>query len=813
METGGADPEDPPKQEVKAAPRESVQDSLKSLQSLKSFQRSPSLQDRLQQALAKKTGQHLPIVDGRAENPPANLSQRLQAIVGKQRPVLNGADRGSFGSREHASKEALAGLRHDTGGEGIGRLSDERDDSEGQDSLLGFPASKEHAHQQRNPEKSSQLQQSPTSNPSPMLISNPAHESPDAILGPAPSNGARETDFDALARRIIDEMERQQHRAGSFSEARPSRKPSFNFPSSRKSAMAHEMSEQSGAAVGPDLNLPAELADNGAGYRKTGEQVQNFLAQTSNMDDSAFPGGPGVTQEEIAVSDIPFAAAASQKRGFSEALGGETLKPFSGGGLRRAQIVDLSSDSSDEEEPNAANRGSTGGFHFEGNFPPEGKKRQLPEWAAPGRPSKRPSFGPRGGSAPGGLDLSLGGAFGRALSPESEGHSSDPLQGGRGRVLPNWYTQRSKDQEQGEEMSAPSQGLSTDWPVAKPGSLEALRGAAGGGGGAAFGRSQSMLDKEAAKALAGPLREAALAHSGQQGQHSAFSITLALMSIPGLISVPKSVCCFLSICCLVCFPIFKVFPGSALSPLLYMYRDLHRQGLLCLGGWRNWALANISVSCLFICCLISPLSLFLHYVYGTFCASLALHPDLCPSRPKYELDFIFASQVRRVIFGAPYKPCHSCFQAPQFTALPVLLSYLDNWFLVTLPASLQSQYQQQVLEHQRQQQAHFQRRLLPATMHTHTLAAGPSAPRENDVALRGVLEGMAVNGPSEEADPPEGSMTVPLLKHQKLALSWMKKRESGTISNQPVGGILADDQVRMRLNPLSCRVERPICLK
>lgn len=80
-------------------------------------------------------------------------------------------------------------------------------------------------------------------------------------------------------------------------------------------------------------------------------------------------------------------------------------------------------------------------------------------------------------------------------------------------------------------------------------------------------------------------------------------------------------------------------------------------------------------------------------------------------------------------------------------------------------------------------------------MHTHTLSAAPSAPRDNDVALRGVLEGMAVSGPTEEADAPEGSMMVPLLKHQRLALSWMKKRESGTISNQPVGGILADDQV------------------
>jgi len=35
-------------------------------------------------------------------------------------------------------------------------------------------------------------------------------------------------------------------------------------------------------------------------------------------------------------------------------------------------------------------------------------------------------------------------------------------------------------------------------------------------------------------------------------------------------------------------------------------------------------------------------------------------------------------------------------------------------------------------------------------------------------------------------------MTTPLLRHQRLALTWMSRRESGT--SQPVGGILADDQ-------------------
>jgi SNF2 family DNA or RNA helicase len=35
-------------------------------------------------------------------------------------------------------------------------------------------------------------------------------------------------------------------------------------------------------------------------------------------------------------------------------------------------------------------------------------------------------------------------------------------------------------------------------------------------------------------------------------------------------------------------------------------------------------------------------------------------------------------------------------------------------------------------------------------------------------------------------------MTTPLLRHQRLALAWMSRRESGAA--QPIGGILADDQ-------------------
>ncbi|KAK9706683.1 hypothetical protein RND81_07G144400 [Saponaria officinalis] len=46
--------------------------------------------------------------------------------------------------------------------------------------------------------------------------------------------------------------------------------------------------------------------------------------------------------------------------------------------------------------------------------------------------------------------------------------------------------------------------------------------------------------------------------------------------------------------------------------------------------------------------------------------------------------------------------------------------------------------------------------------------------------------------PKSEATPPDGVMEVPLLRHQRIALSWMVQKE--TASLQCSGGILADDQ-------------------
>ncbi|KAL8139848.1 hypothetical protein V2J09_005869 [Rumex salicifolius] len=48
-----------------------------------------------------------------------------------------------------------------------------------------------------------------------------------------------------------------------------------------------------------------------------------------------------------------------------------------------------------------------------------------------------------------------------------------------------------------------------------------------------------------------------------------------------------------------------------------------------------------------------------------------------------------------------------------------------------------------------------------------------------------------LNQPKQEAELPDGLMTVPLMRHQKIALAWMMQKEARTMC---VGGILADDQ-------------------
>lgn len=46
--------------------------------------------------------------------------------------------------------------------------------------------------------------------------------------------------------------------------------------------------------------------------------------------------------------------------------------------------------------------------------------------------------------------------------------------------------------------------------------------------------------------------------------------------------------------------------------------------------------------------------------------------------------------------------------------------------------------------------------------------------------------------------PPPGTMSVQLYEHQEIGLAWMLERESG--NTNPIGGILGDDQVSMRMS-------------
>jgi SNF2 family DNA or RNA helicase len=75
-----------------------------------------------------------------------------------------------------------------------------------------------------------------------------------------------------------------------------------------------------------------------------------------------------------------------------------------------------------------------------------------------------------------------------------------------------------------------------------------------------------------------------------------------------------------------------------------------------------------------------------------------------------------------------------------------------------------------------------------------TAALATSAPQPNKAALQAVIHGMGHTvyrvGSME---PPDGTMSVNLMPHQRQALAWMYKREART-TKPPFGGILADDQ-------------------
>ncbi|KAM0925834.1 hypothetical protein ACQ4PT_003975 [Festuca glaucescens] len=79
-----------------------------------------------------------------------------------------------------------------------------------------------------------------------------------------------------------------------------------------------------------------------------------------------------------------------------------------------------------------------------------------------------------------------------------------------------------------------------------------------------------------------------------------------------------------------------------------------------------------------------------------------------------------------------------------------------------------------------------------------SLSANPVVPRfggynkthDERTTLRLALQD--ISQPRSEANPPDGYLSVPLLRHQKIALSWMLQKERN--SSHCSGGILADDQ-------------------
>ncbi|URD76688.1 SNF2 family N-terminal domain [Musa troglodytarum] len=64
--------------------------------------------------------------------------------------------------------------------------------------------------------------------------------------------------------------------------------------------------------------------------------------------------------------------------------------------------------------------------------------------------------------------------------------------------------------------------------------------------------------------------------------------------------------------------------------------------------------------------------------------------------------------------------------------------------------------------------------------------------KANDERLTFRLALQDLSQPKSEASPPEGVLAVPLLRHQRIALSWMVNKE--TVGPHCSGGILADDQ-------------------
>ncbi|KAK9822145.1 hypothetical protein WJX74_010771 [Apatococcus lobatus] len=82
----------------------------------------------------------------------------------------------------------------------------------------------------------------------------------------------------------------------------------------------------------------------------------------------------------------------------------------------------------------------------------------------------------------------------------------------------------------------------------------------------------------------------------------------------------------------------------------------------------------------------------------------------------------------------------------------------------------------------------------PAATGNSTATRPPAlvSPEDTQAALKAAVEGLAMSGGLEERQATPGMLLVPLLRHQRMALAWMSRRETG--ASAPRGGILADDQ-------------------
>ncbi|XP_031488009.1 helicase-like transcription factor CHR28 isoform X2 [Nymphaea colorata] len=74
----------------------------------------------------------------------------------------------------------------------------------------------------------------------------------------------------------------------------------------------------------------------------------------------------------------------------------------------------------------------------------------------------------------------------------------------------------------------------------------------------------------------------------------------------------------------------------------------------------------------------------------------------------------------------------------------------------------------------------------------HRVGPGEERGRTYDERLTYRLALQDLSQPRKEVSPPDGVLAVPLLRHQRIALSWMLQKETATLHCS--GGILADDQ-------------------